>query len=118
VCGKRNGPAADFAAAITRAEFGRFHVDEARLREARLSVEAAIARRRPTPRSNGDLPQTVEPKSAPDAATREAKTPAKGTCRPWKKPSVRERRTEIATGLDRLRRERKPRSAGQEEGPA
>jgi hypothetical protein len=116
--GKRGGPAAEFAAAITRAEFGRFYVDEARLREARQSVDEAIARRRPSPRPNADLSQTVEPKSAADAATREAKTPAKGKRMPWKKPSVRERRTEIATGLDRLRRERKPRSAGPEEGPA
>jgi hypothetical protein len=115
--GRRNGPAGDFAAAIARTEFGRFYVDEARLLEAKRSVEAAIARRKPTPRPDTDLPRTVEPMSPAHTRAREAMPPAKTKCVPWKAPSVRERRTEIAMGLDRLRTERRPRSAGPEQGP-
>jgi hypothetical protein len=112
VRGTRGGPAADFAAAITRVEFGRFYVDEARLREARQSVDKAIARRRSTPRpkpASAEAEADIAP--AGDAA-RAAKPASCVKQLPWKMPSVRERRTEIATALKRLRRKRRSPGGG------
>ena len=102
--GRRNGAAGDFAAAIARVEFGRFYVDEARLQEAKRSVEAAIARRKPAPRPKAEPPQAEEAAAEGHAGAREAKASAKTKQIPWKMPSVRERRTEIAEGLERLRK--------------
>ena len=101
--GRRNGAAGDFAAAIARVEFGRFYVDEARLQEAKRSVEEAIARRKPAG-SKADSVRTVEPGKEVHTTAREAKASAKTKQIPWKMPSVRERRTEIAEGLERLRK--------------
>jgi hypothetical protein len=101
-----NGQAADFARSVARAEFGRFYVDEARLQEAKRSVEAAIARRKPAPRPKAEPPQAAKPTAEGRTDAHEAKASAKTRHVPWRAPSVRERRTEIAEGLDRLRKEK------------
>jgi len=105
--GRRNGAVRDFAVAIARAEFGRFYVDEARLAEAKRSVEEAIAKRKPLARSKAESPQIEEPTTQVRTAAREVKASGKIKQIPWKMPSVRERRTEIAEGLERLRKGRK-----------
>ena len=104
--GNRNGSAAAFARAIARAEFGRFYVDEARLREAKGSVEEAIARRKPAPKPTSEprRPATRDVSDAPEEIAPPAQPVTKKHIA-WRMPSVRERRTEIATGIARLRKE-------------
>jgi hypothetical protein len=98
-----NGQGADFARSVARAEFGRFYVDEARLQEAKRSVEEAIARRKPAG-SKAHSVRIAQPMREAHTTARESKASAKTKQMPWKMPSVRERRTEIAEGLERLRK--------------
>jgi hypothetical protein len=90
------GADAAFAKAMARAEFGRFYTDEREQREVRRSLERARARRRVE--TGGGAAEQV----AAEAAT--ARPDGKGRAKPklWHRPSVRERRTEIAEGMARL----------------
>ena len=88
---KRNGADAAFARAIARAEFGRFYCDENDLREVRRSV----ARRR-------QEHEAAQPAATGSLKPGKAKAPTpKGT--PRDAPRLRERRTELAEALQRLR---------------
>ena len=88
---RRMGADAAFAKAMARAEFGQFYTDECEQREVRRSLERGKARR--TSDSGGAREVPVSPR--PDG---------KGKAKPrlWHRPSVRERRTEIAEGFARL----------------
>ena len=88
------GADAAFAKAMARAEFGRFYTDECEQREVRRSLERGKARRKSDNGGAEDMPVgAVPPKPA-----------GKGRAKPrlWHRPSVRERRTEIAEGFARL----------------
>ena len=91
---RRTGADAAFAKAMARAEFGRFYTDECEQREVRRSLERGKARRKSDNGGAEDMPVgAVPPKPA-----------GKGRAKPrlWHRPSVRERRTEIAEGIARL----------------
>ena len=88
------GADAAVAKAMARAEFGRFYTDECEQREVRRSLERGKARRKSDNGGAEDMPVgAVPPKPA-----------GKGRAKPrlWHRPSVRERRTEIAEGFARL----------------
>jgi hypothetical protein len=88
------GADAKFARAMARAEFGRFYTDEREQREVRRSLERAKARRKMETSGGEERPAEAAP-AMPDG---------KGSAKPklWHRPSVRERRTEIAEGMARL----------------
>jgi hypothetical protein len=92
---RRLGADAAFAKAMARAEFGRFYTDECEQREVRRSLERAKARRK-AEKGGSAAAQVAEPAVAKPAD--------KGSAKPklWHRPSVRERRTEIAEGMARL----------------
>jgi hypothetical protein len=90
----RRGADAAFAKAMARAEFGRFYADDRDLQEVRRS----LARRR---QENGVAEPTANGSQKP---TRQAAAPAKSkptTVRDA--PRLRERRSELAEALQRLR---------------
>jgi hypothetical protein len=104
------GADAAFAKAMARAEFGRFYTDEREQREVRRSLERAKARGKP--RDGGRFAETVKevPPAKPDGK-------AAGKQKLWHRPSLRERRTEIAEGFARLiagAKRRKAKEPGEE----
>jgi hypothetical protein len=92
---KRNGADAAFARAIARAEFGRFYCNERDLQEVRRSMARGEAHRR----QKNEAAQPAANRS-PKPGKPKAPTP-KGT--PRDAPRLRERRTELAEALQRLR---------------
>jgi hypothetical protein len=96
----RRGADAAFARAMARAEFGRFYTDDKDLQEVRRS----LARRR---QENGVAQPAVNGSQKP---TRQTPAPAKTKPTALRgAPRLRERRTELAEALQRLRESRKPR---------
>ena len=112
---RRVGANAAFAKAMARAEFGRFYTDEQQQREVRRSLERAKARRAPQPRDR-EPAKEAGPGDQQAGLGDEAKPRAKP--RPWRQPSVRERRTEIAEARARLAASARSRKAreGESEG--
>jgi hypothetical protein len=89
---RRIGADADFAKAMARAEFGRFYVDQRQLDEVSRSLGQAEARRRPKP----DRENEAAPPPCPNPKAAGTKPQL------WHRPSVRERRTELADAMARL----------------
>jgi hypothetical protein len=95
----RRGADAAFARAMARAEFGRFYTDDNDLREVRRS----LARRR---QENGGGAQPAG--NGSQKPTRQTAAPAKSKLTTLRAaPRLRERRTELAEALQRLRESRK-----------
>ena len=95
----RRGADAAFARAMARAEFGRFYTDDNDLRE----VHRSLARRR---QENGGGAQSAV--NGSQKPTRHIATPAKSKPISMRDASrLRERRTELAEALQRLRESRK-----------
>jgi hypothetical protein len=87
----RRGADAAFAKALARAEFGRFYTDDKDLQEVRRSL--ARGRQEARPAANGwqkPARQTAAPAKNKPTTLRDA-------------PRLRERRTELAEALQRLR---------------
>lgn len=83
---------------MARSEFGRFYTDDGQLQEVRRSLARAKA-----PGKNEDgLPDGKKSGQPPAPAKKEKATV-------WHRPRVRERRTEIAEAMARLREARKDR---------
>ena len=101
---RRIGADATFAKAMARSEFGRFYTDDNEQREVRRSLADAQARRKAACAAQASAQTNGEAKpSVPEK-------PGKKKQLPWRKPSVRERRTELAEALARLREARRERS--------
>jgi hypothetical protein len=96
------GADAAFAKALARSEFGRFYTDDREQREIALS----LARGRGTPYQG--RPQAQEHK------IQDKKVVFKRVV-PWRPPSVRTRRSEIASALARLMAEARLRGENEEE---
>jgi hypothetical protein len=99
---KRSGADAAFARAITRAEFGRFYVDDNDLREVRRSMARREAHHR-------QKDEDAQPAASTSRKADRAKAP-KPKCTTRDAPRLRERRTELAEAFQRLRAAGKQRS--------
>jgi hypothetical protein len=83
---RRVGADAAFAKALARSEFGRFYVDDQQQREVQRSIARAKGPAEP-----------AAPRKAADPSP-----PKAGKPKLWHRPSVRERRTEIADARAKL----------------
>jgi hypothetical protein len=89
---RRIGADAAFAKALARSEFGRFYTDDREQREIARSLVRARKKR------NGVSAEAPEKQEADAKA--EKKPPKKVQL--WRPPSIRERRSELATARARL----------------